>query len=308
MSILFSFPGQGTQKANMLARVCNSDNESLFDATSEILGHDVLDLDNESALQDNQNTQIAMMLCGVASARILQAEGISPDFVLGLSVGAFPAAVVSGMLSFDAGMRTVQLRGQLMRDAYPQGYGMMAISGLSTQTVKQLVELVDQDVPGLLHIANINTEHQTVVSGRQDLLKKLADTALEHQATSAKLLKVNVPSHCRLLGDQAAILNDHMKTLEFSRQQCCFVSANRARVLYRAEQVQEDLAMNMANQVHWWESVAMLNERGVKLAIELSPGSVLTKLCTVNMPTTRCLAFDETRLNTLVSLSKRSQG
>jgi len=51
--------------------------------------------------------------------RVLQAEGVKPEVVAGLSVGAFAAAVAAEALAFKDGLRVVKLRAELMEKAYP---------------------------------------------------------------------------------------------------------------------------------------------------------------------------------------------
>jgi malonate decarboxylase epsilon subunit len=64
-------------------------------------------------------------------------SGVSPDIVSGLSIGAYPAAVIAGALEFTDALKLVALRGDLMEQAYPHGYGLTAIMGLTLPQVKR---------------------------------------------------------------------------------------------------------------------------------------------------------------------------
>ena len=66
-------------------------------------------------------------------------DGQRPDYVAGLSIGAYAAAVVAESLTFADALRPVALRGELMQQAYPEGYGMTAILGLALGTVESLL-------------------------------------------------------------------------------------------------------------------------------------------------------------------------
>ena len=66
--------------------------------------------------------------------RALAVEGATPDAVAGHSSGTFAAAVAAGTLTFAEALTAVRHRGELMRDAYPSGYGMAAVLGLTTTT------------------------------------------------------------------------------------------------------------------------------------------------------------------------------
>ena len=135
MSNLFAFPGQGAQKPGMLQRLPQEPEvlECLAQAGA-VLGEDARLLDSAEALQSTRAVQLCLLIAGVAGARLLMRDGQRPDYVAGLSIGAYAAAVVAGALDYDA-VRLVALRGELMR-AYPHGYGMTAILGLSLGTVE----------------------------------------------------------------------------------------------------------------------------------------------------------------------------
>ena len=92
--------------------------------------------------------------------------------VAGLSIGAWPAAVVAGVLDFGDALRLVRLRGQLMADAYPSGYGMAAIVGLDEPEVGALVAQV-HSAASPAYVANLNAERQIVVAGSDAALARV---------------------------------------------------------------------------------------------------------------------------------------
>ena len=67
-----------------------------LDEISEYLHADVRELDSAEALQSTVSVQLALLASGVAVARALFEEGVKPEAVAGLSVGAFAAAVAAG--------------------------------------------------------------------------------------------------------------------------------------------------------------------------------------------------------------------
>ena len=120
--ILFTFPGQGAQIPGMLHELDRQgEHRTLLDQASDILGEDVMTLDTPQALERTRAVQLCILIAGVASASWLIAKKAVPDFVSGLSIGAFPAAVVSGALDFADALRLVSLRGELMEKAAPAG-------------------------------------------------------------------------------------------------------------------------------------------------------------------------------------------
>ena len=133
MSVLFTFPGQGAQKPGMLHTLpTHAETARTLAEATRALGRDVLALDDAGALRSTVAVQLSLLVAGVAMARVLAAHGAAPQLVAGLSIGAWPAAVVAGVLEFADAVRLVELRARLMEDAYPAGYGMTAIGGLAS--------------------------------------------------------------------------------------------------------------------------------------------------------------------------------
>ncbi|MDC6625763.1 acyltransferase domain-containing protein, partial [Leclercia adecarboxylata] len=124
------FPGQGAQKPGMLQRLPEAPEVAATLAEAgAVLGEDALLLDSAEALQSTRAVQLCLLIAGVAGARLLMRDGQRPDYVAGLSIGAYAAAVVAESLTFADALRLVALRGELMQQAYPEGYGMTAILG-----------------------------------------------------------------------------------------------------------------------------------------------------------------------------------
>ncbi|MDI7138861.1 hypothetical protein QMO42_31275, partial [Pseudomonas aeruginosa] len=96
--------------------------------------------------------------------------------VAGLSIGAYPAAVVAGALDFDDALRLVALRGELMQAAWPEGYGMSAILGLEQAQLEALILAVRREHPPL-YPANGNAQRQLGGGGSEAALAALAARA-----------------------------------------------------------------------------------------------------------------------------------
>jgi malonate decarboxylase epsilon subunit len=270
MKILFTFPGQGTQRAGMLQTL--SKDGDIMSRVHAVLGDEADSLDTPEALKHTRAVQLCLLIAGVARAKALEHHGVRPDMVCGLSIGAFPAAVVAGALSFEDALRLVALRGDLMEQAYPQGYGLTAITGLQLSQVEALVE------GSGTYIANINAEQQIVIAGRDEDMATVAQCALASGAQKAKQLAVSVPSHCELLREPALKLQQAFNDVTLARPNCTYLSGSTARVVWQPEHIAEDLALNMSRTVRWRDAMIAANERDVRLAIEMPPGGVLTGL------------------------------
>lgn len=303
MSSLLVFPGQGAQQAGMLQRLPS---ETLTEA-SDVLGEDVLLLDSSDALRTTRAVQLCLLIAGVAASRQLLRDGLTADYVAGLSIGAYPAAVVSGALSFSDALHLVSLRGELMQQAYPQGYGMTAIIGLQLSTVETLLAQVhSEDSP--VYLANINADNQVVIAGSDEAMQTVAELARSRGAGLAKRLAVSVPSHCPLLEQPAQTLAEAFAKIELKSPKIAYLSGSRARPVTKVEALRDDLAYNMCRVVDWRGTVQSAYERGVRLQIELPPGAVLTGLARRVFEQGTVTAFDSARLDTLQALLREEGG
>jgi malonate decarboxylase epsilon subunit len=300
MSVLFTFPGQGAQKPGMLhALPDHPETARTLREASTALGRDVLALDDPEALRSTVAVQLCLLVAGVAMARVLAAHGASPTMVAGLSIGAWPAAVTAGVLGFEDAVRLVQLRARLMEDAYPSGFGMTAIGGLTRQQLEPLVAQVTASGK-LVYLANLNAPRQIVVAGSDAALQAVADLALAQGAGRAERLAVAVPSHCELLDREAATLACAVDQVALARPRITYISSSQARALFDGRRIGADLAANMARPVLWADTVRHAWERGARLAVEMPTGSVLTKLTGPEFPDGAVLSCEATRLDSLV--------
>lgn len=297
MSSLFAFPGQGAQRPDMLDELPESAAPLLAEA-GEVLGEDVRALDSAEALQDTRAVQLCLLIAGVAAARTLIDRGARPDYVAGLSIGAYGAAVVAGALAFADALRLVSLRGELMQQAWPQGYGMTALIGLDIGQVEALLA----ETEGPVHLANINAPNQLVIAGSEAAMAEVGRRARMAGAGGVKRLAVSVPSHCELLAKPAAELAEAFAGVEIKRPQVRYLSSSSARPVVAPQELRDDLAFNMCRVVDWQGTLQNAYERGVRLHVEMPPGAVLSGLARRVMEQGTVVAWQGARLDTLDAL------
>jgi malonate decarboxylase epsilon subunit len=306
VSAAYLFPGQGAQTPGFLHRLPEHPAvKQALDEAAEALRLDVLMLDTAAALLSTRNVQLSVLIAGVAVARALSYEGMQVDAAAGLSVGAFGAAVACGALRFADALALVKIRGEYMEQAYPKGYGMVAIAGLDERQVAAILGRVG-GAGAQVYLANINAPTQIVVSGADLALEAVMKLAREQGARRAESLAVSTPSHSPLLHAVSERLAAAMRTVEFQTPQASYVSNRRARVVRDAAGVREDLILNVENVVHWHDSVTVLYELGVRFFVEPPPGQVLTRLAQQAFPMARAIAAEEVPLRSIVHAARRS--
>lgn len=301
--IAFLFPGQGAQFAGFLHTLGGAAphpaiSQTLLEA-SDTLKLDVLTFDETTALRSTVAVQLALFVAGVATARALQQEGIVPDAVAGLSVGAYAAAVACGAIDFHDALTLLKLRAELMESSYPSGYGMLAVSGLSERDLSALI-----DGPGLepAFIANLNAPRQIVIAGSDAALARVREAALNAGARKAERLAVSVPSHCILLDDAARTLTEAASKITFHAPSVPYIGNRGARPLRRAEAIADDLATNLRFPVRWHDSTIVLSELGVRVMVEMPPGRTLTQLAADALPDISGVAIEQIPVDRAVAL------
>lgn len=301
--IAFLFPGQGSQFAGFLhslggttphARIAETIEEA-----SDVLHINVLDLDHADALSSTVAVQIGLLVAGVASVRALRDEGIVADAVAGLSVGAYGAAVACEAIAFDDALKLLQLRAQLMERAYPHGYGMLAVSGLSEREVDAVIVSAHAQAA---YIANLNAPRQIVVAGADADLERVRECALEAGARKAERLAVSVPSHCILLDDAARELTEAASKIAFRAPSIPYIGNRGARPLRQPDAIRNDLATNLRYPVRWHDSTIVLSELGVKVFVEMPPGRTLTQLADDALPGIAKVAVEQASITSAAAL------
>ncbi|HVP33294.1 MAG TPA: acyltransferase domain-containing protein [Steroidobacteraceae bacterium] len=303
MRLALLFPGQGTHTPGFLGRLpAHPAVDLTLSEARDTLGDEALRLDSAAALESTAAVQLTTVIAGVAVARALAAEGCEPDAVAGLSVGAFTAAVVSGVLTFPQALGLVKLRGEAMAQAVPHGHGMTAILGLSERDARALIARVTVRAP--LYLASVNGPSEVVVSGAEAALE-LAAAEAHAAGAAARRLRLTIPSHCPLMAGVSERLRTALQGVTLRAPRALYVSNTRARAAREARAVAEDLIANVSHTVRWHDSVTLLFELGCRCFIETPPGAVLSNLVRDSFPEARAVALEEVPLATAAALAAR---
>ena len=274
------FPGQGSQAVGMLSAHA-ADVEPVFAEASEALGWDLAGLVKSGPAEElnrTEKTQPALLAAGVALWRLWQKQGLpAPSALAGHSLGEYTALVASGALAFTDALKLVELRGQLMQAAVPQGTGgMAAVIGLEDDKVEALCSAY----PGseVIEPVNYNAPGQVVVAGQTAALDWLAANGKANGARMVMRLPVSVPSHCSLMREAAERLFEKLATVALSMPGIPVYHNLDAQPRSDLDGIRDALRQQLFMPVRWTQTIRALGADGVTVFAECGPGKVLVGL------------------------------
>jgi acyl transferase domain-containing protein len=197
--IAFMFSGQGPQQAGMAAELYRTN--SVFrnamdrcDALARpLLEQSLLDVIfarevDDTLVNRTDYTQPALFAVEYALTELVKFWGITPDALIGHSLGEIAAACAADVFGLEDAMRLAIARGALMHRV-PSGGAMAAI--WAEQSV--LSTLIDRIAPDIT-VAAMNGPLNTVVSGDRDTLKLLL-AELDRQKIKYRELRISNGFH-----------------------------------------------------------------------------------------------------------------
>ena len=279
--VAFIFPGQGSQTVGMGKNFFeNSDiAKDMISKASDRLGIDFEKLlfeENEN-LGKTEFTQPAILLVSSIACAIFKEKcNITPEFVLGHSLGEFSALVAAGAMDYLDAVELVHKRGLFMTEACSGGgAGMMALVGIDDATVERVCE--EQRALGKkVWPANYNMDGQLVLAGIKADLESLVDVFKASGAKRAIVLDMSVASHCELLQSAVESLKPYLE--KYLKDEFMPVISNVSTNAYttKAEAI-ELLASQLTSPVKYKQSVSSHSDK-VDMFIEFGNGIVLKGL------------------------------
>jgi [acyl-carrier-protein] S-malonyltransferase len=276
--IAFMFPGQGSFEAGMGKDVAEAIPEAMaiYDEGSEASGIDLKALCFEApaeALVHTEVQQPALVATSLALDAALRARGISPDFVVGHSVGEFAALGSARSMAARDAISLVRERGLAMAAAAREHPGSMAaILGLADEAVENLCRKIANVWP-----ANYNCPGQLVISGETPSVDEACVEAEREGARRAVRLRVSGAFHSPLVARAGDRLRPAIEKVHLSEGTASFMSTVTAK-LEDAQRYRELLIEQLTAPVKFTQSARELINHGVTTFVEVGPGNVLSGL------------------------------
>jgi len=282
-SVVFMFPGQGSQYVNMGLDLYRE--EPVFrsvvdDCATQLEPHLGFDLrsvlfppdgPSEAAserLKQTAVTQSALFVIELAMARLWMSWGVVPAAMIGHSIGEYVAACVSGVLRVEDALRLVALRGRLMGEMQPGT--MLAVPLPESELQPMLGDGV--------WLAAVNAPSLCVVSGEKAAIDAFADR-LRQQGVEGRPLHTSHAFHSGMMDAAVQPLVEAAKGLELGAPKIPYVS-NVTGTWITESQVRDPQywGRHMRGCVRFGDGVGSLLRSAERVWLELGPGSALSSL------------------------------
>lgn len=278
------FPGQGSQYAGMLQELveqfpsvantfvrADAVWKSLTGKTvSELIfahGHDTTDL--EAILKDTRNTHPAIFTADYALYTLLSEMGLNAPYCIGHSAGELVALASSGAFTFQDGLRHMEARSRSFGASSPSG-AMLAVAATAA-AVEQLISRSRCTI----WLANRNSPVQTIVSGTEVAIEAFSLFCKEEKIRTTRI-PVTEAFHSPLVAGAGEQFGAYLKTVSFKPLRT-LVMSNETADFYPQNPATAvaQLSNQITASVRFTEGIEKLYQHGVRLFVEVGPGSIL---------------------------------
>ncbi|HEX3682333.1 MAG TPA: SDR family NAD(P)-dependent oxidoreductase [Bryobacteraceae bacterium] len=292
-SVVFAFPGQGSQHPGMGASLDRF--EPLYRSIADecgrafraLIGIDPREITDPEILKQTRYAQPALFLTEYALARQWMEWGIQPAAMIGHSIGELVAACLAEVFSFDDALKLVAARANAMQRCEPGA--MLA------------VRLADEDLPKLprgISIAALNAPGMAVVSGSFACVDAFAE-ALSARGIANRRLHTSHAYHSELMEPAVRAVEQAAARIRLSPPRVPFISCVTGDWITPEKATDPRYwSYQLRRTVRFGDGLAAVSQLNDPVLLETGPMQALSKIVR---------SFRSPRLEIVASLPEPSQ-
>ncbi len=277
--VVFAFTGNGSQWAGMGCVAYKQDRafRSAFDRIDRqfmrlsgwSLATMLFSKDLDSEIERTEIAQPLLFAVQGALVEALEKQGVTPDAVIGHSVGEVAAAWAAGIVDLDDAVRIIHTRSTCQEITKHLG----SMAALLLPGDEASAALSASGLPGL-QVAAVNSPRSVTISGPTDSLDAFAKLARKNR-WALRRLDIDYPFHCALVDPIEAPLLEALEGLKPRAPKRRFVST-----------VYPEMTEPVLDGRYWWDNVrkpvlfadamTRLLEDGAGVIVEIGPNPLLT--------------------------------
>ena len=273
----FVYPGQSVAvdlDSSWIVSLKPDSRKSIKHILANFLGSDC---NSDSKSASTWVSQLSIICAEILTTKILHKAGITPDVVLGHSVGEYVALWASGIICEEDIYTLVSKRGELMQHCIEGSTGINGSTGMMTvkATFEQLSPIIKNSG---VEVACINSKQDFVLTGLTDDLQQL-QIMFNRLNIPTLMLKVAGAFHSIYMKPVCDEFYKHVENIDYSAPQTKVISSITGNQLSEGETISKLLVQQLYNPVEFSNAAEnMLDE--VDIVIEVGPGVGLSRLLT----------------------------
>jgi [acyl-carrier-protein] S-malonyltransferase len=291
--LVFTFPGQGSQRSGMGSPWLDHPSWEVVDEASAATERDLARLLLEAPIEEltrTENAQLATLVLSLVVLDAVERLGLTPAACAGHSLGEYTALVASGALAFEDGLRLVLARGEAMARAGEDAPGTMAaLLGISDDDAEAACQRAEGDV----WVANYNAPGQVVIAGTVEGVAVAGALAKELGAKRVMAIPVSGAFHTPLMQGARQDLRKTLAEVTFLPPEVRVVANVDAHVHDDPAEWPGLLSAQLCSPVRWRQTLETFAGLGLTSLVELGPGGVLSGLAKRSLPEIQSLSVSK---------------
>ncbi len=247
-------------------------------------------LAENALLFSNRIAQPLIVAATLATWEAIKAHAPAPALVAGYSIGEVAAYGVAGALAAEDAISLAASRAKLMDACLTQSpeQVLIAISGFNAESVGELLQLHQ------FYIA-LETGEDSVIAG--GLSKSVAEIEKNVMQSGGRVtvLPIEIASHTPYMQAAVAPFCAELKRRHFAAPAIPVLAGISAAFITHADQAKATLSNQLAEKIRWMDCMDAVAEAGVTVALELGPGSALSRMLQARHPKIECRSVDDFR-------------